>query len=606
MKLYFIAFFISISCLLNANIFMDISASLLSVSNGTVSWADYDSDGDLDLLVTGRNDELSTVLQSILFHNDNGTFYNSGIAIPCVYQSATAWCDFDNDNDLDLVISGNTSTLDIPVSTTLFYENQAGVLVLSDINLIPISNGSLSWIDVDKDGYKDLFMTGNASSTSTPSPISVLYHNDHGVLVETDTDFTGVYESAAAVFDYNSDGFDDILVSGNSGNDQVPSSVTHIYKDNNGTFEDVLTALPDIRFPALDWADYDHDGDPDLILAGYSDILGESITAIFANNLGNFTSLASDFYPVSPASISWGDFDIDGDMDLLFTGNSLIGGLQEPITTVYRNDDSLFIYTYDAPVPVINGMAAFGDFDSDHDLDIALTGEHPTCPGGPITRIYRNDIETVNETPSIPTGLNAHFNDTIAFFSWNPSTDIETNQVSLTYNLRIGITPGGNEVLPGMANPVTGKSLLPQRGNTRYVLSRKIPNLTDGTYYWSVQAIDNSYASSPFAEEQTLIVNSTSNNDVTAPNISVSVYPNPFHETATFSTKDKIAGIDKVMIYNIRGQVIREFVTSMNTSSTSITWDGKDSQSIRCCNGIYFYSIFSRKETKTGKILYIK
>jgi len=604
MKFCFIALFILIASLLNANIFMDISAGLSSVTNGTVSWADFDSDGYLDLLITGRNDELSPSLRSRLFRNDNGIFLNQTVNIPGLYQSATAWCDIDNDNDLDLVICGNTSTTTDPSPITSLYENINGTLVLSDMYLVPVSRGTLSWIDVDKDGFKDLLITGDASSISTPQPVSVLYHNNHGILTESDMTFLNVYESAATVFDYNSDGYDDILISGNNGDDIAPSAVTRLYKNTSGTFSEVQTTLPDVRLPSLDWADYDQDGDPDLILSGYSDVLGQSITSIYTINLSNFTPIASDFFPVSPSSITWGDYDIDGDMDLLFTGNTILGGLLEPITALYRNDDSLFLYIYDSPVTVLNGMAAFGDYDADNDLDIALTGEHPLCPGGPITRIYRNDITTLNHLPTIPTGSASSFNNGVALFQWEQSTDTETNQVSLTYNLRIGTTPGGSEILSPMADVLTGRSYLPQKGNSRYSHTKKIPGLADGTYYWSVQAIDDSYSSSPFAEEQTLVVNSTSTHDETAPSVSVSVYPNPFSSLATFEIHNTKSRINKVRIFNLRGQLVKEFFQSDKTGS--MTWDGKDSIGNRCGNGVFFYRISTGDQTRTGKILYFR
>jgi hypothetical protein len=590
---------------LHANIFMDISANLSPVTEGTVSWADFDNDGDLDLLVSGYNPDLSPNLQTRLFRNDNGTFNNTGTVFPGLYQSATAWCDVDNDNDLDLVITGNT-VYGSPQPLASYYENRNGTLTLVSTDILPVSKGSISWIDIDKDGFKDLIITGNASTSSIPAPLTIIYHNDHGVLSMTEFGMPGVFESAATVIDYNSDGWDDILFSGNSGNDSTPTSSTHLFKNNNGFLEEVTTSLPAVRLPSLDWADYDRDGDPDLIVAGYSDELGQSITSIYSNLLGNFTSIASDFFTCSPSSITWGDYDNEGDMDLLLTGNTILGGILEPITALYRNDDSLFLFIYDAPVTVINGMAAFGDYDADNDLDIALTGEHPLCPGGPITRIYRNDITIINHAPATPTGLTASFNNSVALFQWESSTDTETSQASLTYNLRIGTTPGGCEILSAMSDLISGRSLLPQKGNTRYSHTRKIPGLSDGIYYWSVQAIDDAYTSSPFAEEQTFIVNSTSTNDDTVPNISISVYPNPFTEYVTFKMDDSRLEIHRIWIYNLKGQIVKELKSQAGSGTYQMIWNGTDNLGNRCANGVYLYHASSEIRPHSGMLVYIR
>ncbi|HPT72667.1 MAG TPA: FG-GAP-like repeat-containing protein [Candidatus Cloacimonadota bacterium] len=576
MRVYWIILFLFIITILNANIFMDINAALSSVTNGSVAWADYDCDGDLDLLVTGRNDDLSPILRSRLFRNDNGSFNNTTMIIPGMDQTAVAWCDIDNDNDLDLVVTGNSSASGNPSPITNLYLNNNGNLVLTDMGLVPVSKGSVSWIDYDKDGYKDLIISGNASSTSTPSPFTAVYHNDHGFLNLTDISLEYVYESASMVFDFNADGWDDVLICGNTGNDNDPIASTTLYMNDNGTLVPFDTSLSAVRLPSLDWADYDRDGDPDIMLAGYSDESGTSITSIYNNNLSTFTALPSDFYPVSPSSITWGDYDIDGDMDLVFTGSTILGGILEPITSLYQNNDGSFLYIYDAPATVLNGMAAFGDYDNDQDLDIALTGEHPLCPGGPITRIYRNDVEAVNTPPSVPTNLQASFSNQAAFFSWDASTDDVTNQSSLTYNLRIGTTPGGTDVLSPMSDLASGRSYLPQKGNTRYTHTRKIPNLAEGIYYWSVQAMDDCYSASAFAPEQ--VFSTTSADDATASTVSMKTYPNPLQPRISdlnvkFTTPlDPPSGRgvspSTFEIYNIKGQMVKSYIITPEQAKT--------------------------------------
>jgi hypothetical protein len=84
--------------------------------------------------------------------------------------------------------------------------------------------------------------------------------------------------------------------------------------------------------------------------------------------------------------------------------------------------------------------------------------------------------------------------------TWNASADNETPAAGLTYNLRIGTTPGGSDVLSPMSGG-NGFRRLPQLGNAQLGLTALF-NYTSGiSYYWSAQAVDNTFAGSPFSPE---------------------------------------------------------------------------------------------------------
>ena len=73
----------------------------------------------------------------------------------------------------------------------------------------------------------------------------------------------------------------------------------------------------------------------------------------------------------------------------------------------------------------------------------------------------------------------------------------------MSYNVRIGTTPGGSNVVSPMSVS-SGTRLSPGSGNaqsdTLFIL--KYPKKV--TYYWSVQAIDNGYGAGAFASEQSV------------------------------------------------------------------------------------------------------
>jgi hypothetical protein len=78
---------------------------------GNIAWGDYDGDGDLDVLVTGLTSASTAgVAVTRLYRNDGGVFTSVAHPFPNCYSGVVAWGDYDNDGDLDVVITGAGST----------------------------------------------------------------------------------------------------------------------------------------------------------------------------------------------------------------------------------------------------------------------------------------------------------------------------------------------------------------------------------------------------------------------------------------------------------------------------------------------------------------
>jgi len=147
--------------------------------HGDVAWADYDNDGDLDLLIGGAVEGLAW-----FFRNDGGVFtqmtsdeVGSVVTDP---PSATglAWDDYDNDGDLDLYaarsIEGSST------ESNYLYENQGDgklqrVWMGSPTTSIN-SNFAAYWVDYDRDGFLDPYVPALAN------PPTHLFHNELGQL----------------------------------------------------------------------------------------------------------------------------------------------------------------------------------------------------------------------------------------------------------------------------------------------------------------------------------------------------------------------------------------------------------------------------------------
>ena len=83
----------------------NVAAYLTGAELGSVAWGDYDNDGWPDVLVTGHEDSGSGATR--VYHNNNGTGFNdiaaglAGLAGPCA-----AWGDYDSDGRLDILLTG--------------------------------------------------------------------------------------------------------------------------------------------------------------------------------------------------------------------------------------------------------------------------------------------------------------------------------------------------------------------------------------------------------------------------------------------------------------------------------------------------------------------
>jgi len=457
---------------------------------GAVAWGDYDNDGDLDLIISGRTNNQS---MTALYRNDAGTFAHTNAQFVATWNASVAWGDVDLDGDLDLAIAGQTATG--PVCRV--YQNHGGAF--TDLHAATTGAGfaSLAWADMDNDGQLDLAVAG--------SNLVRVYRNRDGIFEPTAASLGGAQFGAVAWSDCDGDGDYDLAVAGEHNTGAKLEAVGRLFR-NQGEheFTEVDADLPSLANASLAWADYDADGDPDLAICGFRP--EGAICRVYRNDgADTFTDILAGLTGVGAGALAWGDYDNDGDPDLVVSGFHYIedesgAGEQVCLTRLYRNEGNDQFTAVDVPLePVHYGSLAWGDYDNDGDLDLAVSGFD--CSYQPITRIYRNNAAVANAPPSPPGNLTSEIVGDAVTFRWTAAHDAETPAAGLLYQLRVGTRPGRDDVHTGMADLTSGWRRTAGPTGAHQGLSWTLRGLTNPPYYWSVQAVDAAYAGSAWAPE---------------------------------------------------------------------------------------------------------
>ncbi|MBD1263203.1 VCBS repeat-containing protein [Maribacter polysiphoniae] len=404
--------------------------------DGGHAWADYDNDGDLDVLVL---ENVNGSTRSYLMRNNgNNTFTDVRAALITgmgndVAERQAAWGDLNNDGRPDFMITssgtsggGGKAALQIYLQNTsgTFGDGAGGNTPITvgrgsfTININPINAEGAGFFDFEGDGDLDIFFDSHnygiellrnnyidhtTSTIVNPPAASLFTHittgNGTGVvnfgLNQFATD--GDYGSAA---DVNDDGWVDIFMRKRDEND--------FFLNQGGTFTngaDLAQAENGNKGGNGLW-DLDNDGDLDAVWTE------NGFTQIYRNDAGTWTPLGAAVFPGLPQpsssnsgassaridALAGGDIDNDGDIDILLVG---------------RNRSYLYINQLNSPTPapgVVGSGTAMSfsldsqtfnsgrdgegttmvDVDDDGDLDIYMN------INGNKNKLYLNNLPAAN------------------------------------------------------------------------------------------------------------------------------------------------------------------------------------------------------------------
>ena len=280
---------------------------------------------------------------------------------------------------------------------------------IADFNLQPLYYGSVDVGDYDADGDPDLILSGRSGSHMMTRvycladvafqyflPGSDLPRVDTmKTFLSTTTDLPSLWQGDVKWGDIDGDSDLDVIVSGLNGIGDAPpiGAVTRLYEHRGEMFIESQPGLFPGTFAGENaFGDYDNDGDPDLIITGATQLSHpySALTALFTNQGGTFTRIPTNLPAVAFGAVAWADIDDDGDLDLALQGELGSGRL---LTDVFRNvGGGMFEPVGLDTEPVAFGSFDWADVDEDGDPDLLVSGGRydPNLLRG-VTEIFINE-----------------------------------------------------------------------------------------------------------------------------------------------------------------------------------------------------------------------
>jgi len=186
---------------------------------------------------------------------------------------------------------------------------------------------------------------------------------------------TGMSNGSISIGDYDNDLDLDILV---KGEDDTYVTNTKLFRnDGDMVFSEIVSNFIGLAQGGSDWGDYDNDGDLDLVYTGITntDNYGVLYTLLYRNDLnGIFTELQTILPAVSGpngGNIKWADFDNDGYLDIILTGRDTI--TYKDSCRIFKNIKDGFKKIPTSMIPGVDLIGNIADMDNDGDLDISIT-----------------------------------------------------------------------------------------------------------------------------------------------------------------------------------------------------------------------------------------
>jgi hypothetical protein len=290
-------------------------------STTDIKWADFDSNGYLDLFAA--NGDFSFDENVIYFGTVDGLSNSPGwLASDQTWTTGCAAADFDNDGDIDMATSNQGVTPNPTRPVYIYINGGSGLETTPSWQTSDLAISSfISWGDMDNDGWPDL------SVSKWVNYESCVYRNNEGIIGASPHWGSGSTRSDKGIGwgDVDNDSFPELAIGGTEPtwlfeNIAGDLGTSPVWQSNNS-----YHGCQDLA-----WADIDHDGDPDLATVEFS----TGNLRIYLNIEGALETTPSWVYDGngSGTALAFGDIDGDGLTDLA------MGQSGQPCVLIFLNN----------------------------------------------------------------------------------------------------------------------------------------------------------------------------------------------------------------------------------------------------------------------------
>ena len=574
-------------------------------AQNTMSFADMDNDGYLEILQTTRSGWL------YILDKDGNNFPGwpkyFGTPAPYLNYVITTPVAYDlDDNGQKEIIWGDFDTCG--------YQNYLYVVDINGDNFndnfpFPVPNGvsgTPAIGDVDNDGIPEIICMDIYELYILKPDGSIL----DGWPQQPFDGNAKYWNTSPVIADLTGDGFLEIITAALGPIPPGTPSGLIVYTYYGTILDGWPQDFPYITKCTPSVADLDNDGTLEII-CGRGDVysLG-NLLYIFDINGENFLNAPYYSHGNVMGPIIIGNIDDSSEKEIIFDSNRAtayphIGYIQG----IHCNGDTIIDFPLRPKGCTLSNSSVFGDINQDGVLDLITFSDdiihdeslwiyvynldHLYNPLEIEWKTYQYDFQRLGQyhppySFDPPINLTAHTDEHGVYLLWQPPE----NRRNYAYNI------------------FRDDDFLKRNADTTYI-DTDVQSYT--TYYYYVTSVYEQGYSPPsevieVTTDSIMSVDNLPYSDTSK--ICLNCFPNPFTTSTTISfnlatrLRSASPGQAEIKIYNVKGQLVRKL--SIVNSQSSIEWDGKDENGKEVPNGIYFYRLSSGDKSAIKKMLLLK
>jgi hypothetical protein len=340
--------------------------------------------------------------------------------------------DIDFDNDMDLIYGSRENDNDIQIfklgtKKFIYEENLSNSRSISDIKFLDFNADKVqdviinTWDKNSNQGSLKLYNTNSSGS----------YYNNN-IFQEVFTS-DGLYQSKVELIDINNDGLKEVVHIGRTNAESNSQLKVRVYEQSNGTlnynYTDISEQFGLLKSGAFAFGNADGDSDIDFAITGLTNdgiksnlYVNQTESTAVINPV--FSEAITEFPSAEDSTLDFFDYDSDGDLDIAITGQGVSGPMFKILSNNGMTGDEL---EYEEVlntglIPIREANLDFGDYNSDGYTDILYSGK--VSGQGQVTKLVEFD-PTTNSYVDSDFDLSDIINASIAFGDVDGDNDLD-------------------------------------------------------------------------------------------------------------------------------------------------------------------------------------